>query len=76
MKTNNHYPKIVEWSEEDQCYIGSCPGLIYGGCHGDDEVKVFKQLCKIVDEWIEIYQKDNQELPKPVSLEKIHQLTT
>ncbi|MDO9140746.1 MAG: type II toxin-antitoxin system HicB family antitoxin [Methylobacter sp.] len=75
MKTNNHYPKIVEWSEEDQCYIGSCPGLIYGGCHGDDEVKVFKQLCKIVDEWIEIYQKDNQELPKPVSLEKIHQLT-
>lgn len=75
MKTNNHYPKIVEWSEEDQCYIGSCPGLIYGGCHGDDEVKVFKQLCEIVDEWIEIYQKDNQELPKPVSLEKIHQLT-
>jgi predicted RNase H-like HicB family nuclease len=74
MKTNNHYPKIVEWSEEDQCYIGSCPGLMYGGCHGDNEVKVFKQLCKIVDEWIEIYKRDNLELPKPVSLESIHHM--
>ena len=74
MKTNNHYPKIVEWSDEDQCYIGSCPGLIYGGCHGDDEVKVFKQLCKIVDEWIEIYKRENLELPKPMSLEQIHHI--
>jgi hypothetical protein len=26
------YAKIVEWSNEDQCYVGSAPGLIYGGC--------------------------------------------
>ncbi len=74
MKTSNHYPKIVEWSDEDGCYIGSCPGLMYGGCHGDDEVKVFKQLCKIVDEWIEIYKKDNIALPKPVSMDKFHSI--
>jgi transposase InsO family protein len=43
-----------------------------GGCHGDNEVKVFKQLCKIVNEWIEIYQRDNMELPKPVSIEEIY----
>jgi hypothetical protein len=37
MKDSARYAKIVEWSEDDQCYVGSAPGLIYGGCHGDDE---------------------------------------
>ena len=37
MKDSARYVKIVEWSEEDQCYVGSSPGLIYGGCQGDDE---------------------------------------
>src|SRR5688572_12127420 len=36
MKEGARYVKIVEWSEEDDCFIGSCPGLLFGGCHGDD----------------------------------------
>jgi hypothetical protein len=28
MKASAKYAKIVEWSEEDQCYVGSAPGLI------------------------------------------------
>jgi predicted RNase H-like HicB family nuclease len=43
-----------------------------GGCHGPDELEVFKQLCEIVDEWIEIYQKDNLELPKPLSISETY----
>ena len=31
MKESARYVKIVEWSEEDQCYVGSSPGLLYGG---------------------------------------------
>ena len=34
MKDSAKYVKIVEWSEEDQCYVGSAPGLIYGGGPG------------------------------------------
>lgn len=45
MKPSAQYAKIVEWSEEDQCYVGSAPGLILGGCHGDDERAVFDELC-------------------------------
>src|SRR3990170_2999209 len=45
MKESARYAKIVEWSEEDQCFVGSSPGLIYGGCHGADEKAVFEQLC-------------------------------
>lgn len=65
MKASARYAKIVEWSEEDQCYIGSAPGLIYGGCHGDDEKAVLDHLCQIVEEAIEIYQKDGKPLPQP-----------
>jgi hypothetical protein len=41
MKPSARYAKIVEWSEEDQCYVGSAPGLLLGGCHRDDELAVF-----------------------------------
>ena len=64
MKPADQYLKIVEWSEEDQCYVGTCPGLMLGGVHGDDEAKVYKMLCDTVDEWIAIYQQDNTPLPE------------
>ncbi len=63
MKDSARYAKIVEWSEEDQCYVGSAPGLVFGGCHGDDEKKVFETLCQIVEEAIDLYRKDNKPLP-------------
>ncbi len=65
MRSSARYVKIVEWSEEDQCFVGSCPGLFYGGCHGDDEQAVFAQLCDLVDEMIELYAKEGRPLPPP-----------
>ncbi len=67
MKDSARYAKIVEWSEEDQCYVGSAPGLIYAGCHGDDERAVFETLCEIVEEAIELYRQDGKPLPPPTS---------
>ncbi|BBO16477.1 type II toxin-antitoxin system HicB family antitoxin [Candidatus Brocadia pituitae] len=63
MKDSMHYVKIIEWSDEDQCSVGSCPGLFYGGCHGNDEKEVFAELCEIVEETIEFYKKDGKPLP-------------
>jgi len=67
MKDSARYAKIVEWSEEDQCYVGSSPGLVYGGCHGDDESAVFEELRQIVDETIALYISDGRPLPPPTS---------
>ncbi len=55
--------RIVEWSEEDQCYVGSAPGLMLGGCHGADERAVFDELCRIVDETIALYLEEGKPLP-------------
>jgi predicted RNase H-like HicB family nuclease len=67
MKESIRYVKIVEWSEEDQCFVGSCPGLLYGGCHGSDEKAVFAELCEIVDETIDLYKERGLPLPPPTA---------
>ena len=67
MKESAKYAKIVEWSEEDQCYVGSAPGLIFGGCHGADEKLVFDELCTVVEETIQLYQTDGKTLPPATS---------
>ena len=67
MKDSARYAKIVEWSEEDQCYVGSAPGLLYGGCHGVDEEAVFRELCQIVDEAVALYKREGRPLPPPTA---------
>ena len=46
MKDSGRYVKIVEWSFDDQCYVGSAPGLIYGGCHGPDEKEGVQRVVR------------------------------
>lgn len=62
MIESTRYVKIVEWSDEDQCFVGSCPGLFYGGCHGTNEKRVFMELCEIVEETIDLYKQDGKPL--------------
>jgi len=67
MSKGDKYVKLVEWSEEDGCFIGSCPKLFYGGCHGQDAQRVFAELCEIVKETIQLYEQDGKPLPPPMS---------
>ena len=67
MKESASYAKIVEWSDEDKCFVGSSPGLIYGGCHGQDEKVVFEELCQVVEEAVEMFHRDGRPLPPPTS---------
>ena len=63
MRVSDQYAKIVEWSEEDQCYVGTAPGLVFGGCHGSLEKAVREDLDQIVDEAIALYAQDGRPLP-------------
>ena len=63
--TAKDYLKVIEWSDEDQCFIGSAPPLIGQCCDGKTEEEVVKQLIVIVQEWIDIYNKDEKPLPHP-----------
>jgi len=57
------YIKIVEWSEEDGAFVGQCPGLIGPCCHGTDEAEVYRDLCRIVEDWVELLHKEGRSLP-------------
>ena len=60
-------PKSSSGPRTISVYVGSAPGLLYGGCHGGDERQVFEELCHIVDEVIELYRVDGKPLPPATS---------
>ncbi len=70
MKKSAQYLKIVEWSEEDNCFVGRCPELMLGGVHGKNEQKVCSELCLVIEEWITQAQKDGGQLPPGMSGKK------
>jgi predicted RNase H-like HicB family nuclease len=64
------YLRVVEWSAQDRCFVGSAPPLIGRCCHGSTEAGVLKQLKGIVDDWIRLRDVEGVALPKPdVSVE-------
>ena len=66
MKPVDSYLRFVKWSDEDQCYIGYCPDLFYGGvCHGEDEEATYANLCSVVRDEIEHRLGKSEDLPKP-----------
>ena len=64
------YLKIVEWSDEDKCFVGRCPELMLGGVHGRNEQKVFSDLCTVIDEWIMDSKKYGDPMPPGMSGKK------
>ena len=64
MKASDRYHKWVEWSGEDQTYIGKCPDLITG-IHGDKPEQVYVELCEVVEDVIAHFASEGRSLPVP-----------
>jgi hypothetical protein len=64
MKTIDEYHRWVEWSDEDQVYIGRCPDLITG-IHGDDPIQVYRELGEVVQDVIDHFHAAGKPLPLP-----------
>jgi hypothetical protein len=64
MRTSDHFHKWVEWSEEDHTYIGRCPDLV-SGIHGEDPIRLYAELCEVVEEVINHFEKEGKPLPIP-----------
>ena len=62
MKIIDRYHKWIEWNEEDGVYIGKCPDLITG-IHGDDPIKLYRELCEVVEEVIQHFEAEGKTLP-------------
>lgn len=62
MKASDRYHKWVEWSEEDQVYIGKCPDLITG-IHGDEPLSLYGELCDVVEDVLNHFRAEGRTLP-------------
>jgi hypothetical protein len=67
VRESARYLKIVEWSDEDGAFVGQCPGVIGPCCHGPDKVRVYRKLCQIVSEWLELALQGGTPLPPPTA---------
>lgn len=64
MKPSDRYHKWVEWSDEDQVYLGRCPDLITG-IHGDEPLQLYAELCGVVEDVIRHFESEGRPLPTP-----------
>ena len=63
------YLKFGRWSDEDELFVGCCPGLFIGGvCHGTDEQRVYRELSRLVAAEIAESQRAKRPLPKKSAL--------
>jgi len=62
MNDFDKYHKWVEWSDEDQIYIGKCPDLITG-IHGDDPISLYVELTEVVQDVINHLKVEGRALP-------------
>jgi DNA-binding transcriptional regulator YiaG len=61
----DQYTRVVEWSDEDQCFVGRCPELFLGGCHGADAEAVDGRLRAIIADVLRDYRQERQSPPPP-----------
>jgi predicted RNase H-like HicB family nuclease len=62
-KFAKRYPKVIEWSDEDRCFVGSAPPLVGQCCHGVTEAVVLGRLQAIVEEWVATSLAEGKPLP-------------
>jgi DNA-binding transcriptional regulator YiaG len=60
-----NYPLSVRWSDEDQVFVGSIPGLVGECCHGDTPEEVIPQLKDIAEDLVTYLIGKAELLPAP-----------
>jgi len=64
MNPSEQYHKWVEWSDEDQVYVGKCPDLITG-IHGDEPIRLYAELLEVVEDVVRHLESEGRPLPSP-----------
>lgn len=64
------YTYRIEWSEEDEVYIGRClefPGL---SAHGDTSEAALREIKIVVNESVKWLKEDKKTIPEPLGMRK------
>jgi predicted RNase H-like HicB family nuclease len=72
-----HYSIIIQWSDEDQCYVVSLPEWgEFCHTHGDTYEEALKNAQEVLELLIETSTEDDEPLPKPITFGQSSQLAS
>jgi antitoxin HicB len=63
---NSRYSLVIQWSDEDQCYVVSLPE--WGECchtHGDTYEEALKNAQEVLELLVESATRNGESLPQP-----------
>ncbi|MFN6500169.1 MAG: type II toxin-antitoxin system HicB family antitoxin [Nostoc sp. DedQUE01] len=68
---NSHYTIIIQWSDEDECFVVSLPEWgEFCHTHGETYEEAFKNAQEVLEMLIESSLVDGEPLPEPKTLGK------
>jgi predicted RNase H-like HicB family nuclease len=67
MKTKNNtaYPIVIEWSEEDACFVAHTPAIKYCTAHGETYEEAAREMNSAIEGWVEIARERGTPIPDP-----------
>jgi predicted RNase H-like HicB family nuclease len=64
------YAIIIQWSDEDKCYIASLPDFgRFANTHGETYEEALNHAQEVLESLVEQYQTLNKPLPVPRKIE-------
>jgi len=61
------YEIIIDWSEEDQCYVVKIPDLPGCMCHGQTREEAARNAGEAIEFYLECLEEDSRPIPEPKS---------
>jgi len=72
-----HYTIIIQWSDEDKCYVVSLPEWgEFCHTHGNTYEEALKNAQEVLELLIETSTEDGELLPKPITFGQSSQLVS
>ncbi len=72
---NYHYTIIIQWSDEDRCFVVSLPEWgEFCHTHGDTYSEAFKNAQEVLELLIESSLEEGEPLPEPKTLRQSFQV--
>ncbi len=64
------YTVVIQWSDEDECYVVSLPEFgRFAHTHGDTYEEALRNAQEVLESLVEQYQTLNKPLPSPKKFE-------
>ena len=63
--TSTQYSMLIQWSDEDACYVVTLPEFQNAHTHGETYEKAAKRGRLLIESFILWYRQDGMSLPEP-----------